>query len=239
ARAADRPTAGTAPRGARGRGTRARRARRRARAASAEPVHAREARREQADEQRSRQPDDVEEISLDPLDEARAESLDRIAAGAAFPLARGDVVREIARRQLAKRHVGALLVQLLPRVGPEAEAGDDVVRAPREPFEHLLGLRLVTRLPEQLALEDHLRVDAEDRTLASVDRSRLAGRALGRRGPLDLLEDRSDDVERDAQLRQDRAPLRRRRREDQRLRRRATQMTSHGHCFAHSAVTYV
>ena len=107
-----------------------------------------------------------------------------------------------------------------------------------------LGLRRVGGLAEQLAVEQHLGVDAEHRPLAAVDRARLARRALERARAGHLVEVGRDDLERDAELRQDRAPLRRRRREDERRCRcsahailRATQISSHGHCRAHSAVT--
>ena len=46
-----------------------------------------EAVREQSHEQRGRQADDVQVVALDPLDEGGAEALDRVAAGAALPLA--------------------------------------------------------------------------------------------------------------------------------------------------------
>ncbi len=98
-------------------------------------------------------------------------------------------------------------------------------------------LGLVRGLAEQRAFEQHLGVDAEHGPVAAVDGPRLARRALERRRAVDLLEVRRDDVERDAQLLEDRAPLRRRRREDQRGDFRATQMSSQGHCLAHSAVT--
>jgi hypothetical protein len=111
------------------------------------------------------------------------------------------------------------------------------VRSAGEGFEHLLGLRRVGRLAEQRALEQHLGVDTEDRPVAASDRPRLARGALERRGALDFFEVGRDDVERDAQLFEDRAPLRRGRREDQREGFRATQMSSQGHCLAQSAVT--
>ena len=46
-----------------------------------------------------READDVQVVAVDPLDEAAAETLDRVAAGAALPLAARDVALELARRR--------------------------------------------------------------------------------------------------------------------------------------------
>jgi len=85
---------------------------------------------------------------------------------------------------------------------------------------------------------------------------RFPRRALERPGAGLLRVLRRDDLERDLELREDRAPLRRGRRQEERrggwrtqgctgsvepapaLRLRATQISSHGHLRAHSAVTY-
>ena len=72
-------------------------------------------------------------------------------------------MRELARRQRAERDERRLLVQLLPRRRAQAEAGDDRVRPAGERLEHRLGLGLVRGLAEQLAVEQHLGVDAEHR----------------------------------------------------------------------------
>src|SRR3954452_7702001 len=106
----------------------------------AEPVDTWETRRQKSDEQRAGQADDVEEVAFDPVDETRAETLDRIAAGPSGPLARGHVVRELARRELAERHERRLRMELLPRDGPQAEPRDDGMRATGQRLEHRLGL---------------------------------------------------------------------------------------------------
>jgi hypothetical protein len=128
------------------------------------------------------------------------------------------------------------------------------VRPPRQLVEHLLGVRRVGRLGVDAAAENDRRVDTEHQTSVSLadDRLGLAARVpaheLGRigLGRIVLLVARRNDVEGNAQLRQDRPPLRRRRREKQRRRRRrthrggalrATQISSLGHCFAHAAST--
>ena len=70
---------------------------------SAEAVDAGETLGQQAHEQRGREADDVEVVALDPLDEAAPTALDRVAAGAALPLAVAEVVREVARVERAER----------------------------------------------------------------------------------------------------------------------------------------
>jgi hypothetical protein len=54
------------------------------------------------DEQRAGQPDDVEVVAVDAAHERGAAALDRVRARASLPLARLDVCREVARRQLAE-----------------------------------------------------------------------------------------------------------------------------------------
>ena len=98
----------------------------------------------------------------------------------------------------------------------QAEARDDLVRAPGEPLEHLRGLGRVARLADQLAVEEHLGVDAEHRPARRRRPSapcRRRARAVAVRR---LVEVGRDDLERDRELLEDRAALRRRRREDER-----------------------
>src|SRR5947209_12218798 len=94
---------------------------------SAEAVRAGEPRREQADEKGRGEADDVQVVAFDALDEARAEPLDRIRARTAFPLARREVVGEVARRQLPERDARRLGRELLPLRGAQAETRDDLV----------------------------------------------------------------------------------------------------------------
>ena len=119
------------------------------------------------------------------------------------------------------------------------------MRLAAELFEHLLGLGRVGRLAEDPAVQHDGCVDADDRPLVRAigDGPRLAGaRARARpaprrrRGGVCFFVSRRDDVERDAQLLEDRSALRRRRREQQRRSRaarqprlRATQSSSDGH----------
>ena len=87
------------------------------------------------------------------------------------------------------------------------------MRSPRETLEHRPGLGGVGRLAEDGAVQHDHRVDAEHERLAPVDGSGLADRVLD--GIVaDLLVGRSDDLERDPQLLEDRPSLRRRGRED-------------------------
>src|SRR5207244_2718372 len=99
---------------------------------SAESVKPCKARREQLYEQCGREADDVEVVALDAFDERRAETLDRVAAGAALPLARGDVRGDVPRVERAKGDACRLGVELLPARSDEAEPGDDLVRGAAE-----------------------------------------------------------------------------------------------------------
>src|SRR5262249_30554452 len=153
----------------------------------AEPVDAWESRSKKTDEEGPRESDDVQEVAFDPFDEARAETLDRVPARAALPLARCHVVPQLARREVAERHERRLGVKLLPGRSPQAEPGDDRVRPPRERLDHRLRLRLARRLPEELAVEEHLGVDAEHGSFVRFDGVGLPGGTLDRARPRALL----------------------------------------------------
>ena len=116
----------------------------------------------------------------------------------------------------------------------QAKTRNHLVRHAGERAEHPPGVGFVDRLAELLpgAVDD--RVDPEHRVAAALDRPRLAGRVLERVSPGLFLEGRSDHLERDAQLRQDRAPLRRGRCEHDHARFRVTQNSSSGQLVAHS-----
>jgi hypothetical protein len=90
------------------------------------------------------------------------------------------------------------------------------VRAPGEARDERARLGLVARFAEDVAVDRDQRVDSE-RELRR-DRRRLAARVLlGDRDGVArglLLDARRADDERDPDLREDRAPLRRRRRKD-------------------------
>ena len=120
---------------------------------------------------------------------------------------------------------------------------NDLVRPARQALEHRLGLRSTHRLAQCLPVDDHLGVDPQHRPVTAVHRTRLPGRQLDRIRP-DLLELGRNDIERNAQLRENRAALRRDRSEQDRRRRRnahprlrAFQISSAGHWRAHSAET--
>ena len=115
------------------------------------------------------------------------------------------------------------------------------MRPPAERLEHLRRVGRVARLADPAAAADDDRVDAEHRPPGPVDRPRLAGGVLERVAVGRLDEVGRDDLERDRELLEDRPALRRRRGEDERAahaRLRAAQISSEGHFFAHSAVTY-
>ena len=98
-------------------------------------------------------------------------------------------------------------------------------------------------LPERLTVHDDLGVNPEHRAVTTVNRARLPRRELHR---IDsgLLEPRRNDLERNPQLLENRPPLRRNGRQDERRsgrdthpRLRAFQISSAGHLRAHSAET--
>src|SRR5436189_225416 len=195
----------------------------------AEAVGAREALREETHEARRGQADDIQVVPLDRPDERCAPSLDRVRAGAPLPLAGGEVGREVARRQLAERDARALVLDFFPARGQEAKAGHDDVRLAGELLEHLLRLRRIGRLAEDLTLQHDLGVDAQYGTVACDPGDapclplRVLANDLRRVSELRrfvLLVERLDDVEWNAELFEDCAPLRRARREQQRRCRR-------------------
>jgi hypothetical protein len=135
-------------------------------------------------------------------------------------------VRDLPRRQLAKGDARRLVLDDLPARSEQTEAGDDGVRLPGQPLQHPLGLRHGRRLAEDRATDLHRRVDAEHGPVRAAqvrDRPRLAARMLAdevvdicvRRVVLVVLG--RDDVEREVELLEDRAPLRARRREQDRV----------------------
>ena len=111
--------------------------------------------------------------------------------------------------------------------------------APTSALEHRLGLAASAGLPNSPPSQHHGRVDAEHRPVAGAVRTDRALPARARHGidvaGRSLVVVGRDDVERDPQLLEDRAPLRRRRREQSgdaaaatRHRLRARQISSHG-----------
>jgi hypothetical protein len=103
-------------------------------------------------------------------------------------------------------------MQFLPRDRAEAEARHDLVRSPGEKLERALGIRSIDRLAEDDAVANDHRVDAKNGTLVGLDGARLPRSVLDRViAALDVI--RRNDLERDVQLVEDRASLRRRRRE--------------------------
>jgi hypothetical protein len=137
---------------------------------------------------------------------------------------------------------------LLPRARQQTQPGHDLVGAAGERLEHPLGILGAARLPKRRPVRDDRGVHAEDRPVACL---RVDGTGLAERMRPDqrdrvvldvvLLVPRRREVERDAQLPQDRASLGRHRGQQQRRRGwnahrclRATQMSSEGHCRAQS-----
>src|SRR4029453_8053424 len=174
----------------------------------AEAVLAWEARRQETDEEGSWEADDVQVVAFEAPDQGRAGALGGVPAGPSLPLATAHVMREVARRQSPKRHPRRLAVQFLPRGRPQAKPRDDLVRPPRQPLEHRLGGTGARGLAERLPVHDDLGIHSEHRPIAAVPRPRLAGRQLDWIVTV-LLEVRRDHVERNAELLENRPPLRR------------------------------
>src|SRR3954453_23357940 len=172
----------------------------------------------EVDQALQRQADDVEIVALDTRDQDRPGALDGVAAGAPAPLRgahvpvqqRGARVAEVDRGDLG-RGVGELAVT------DNGDRPDDLMAATGQARDVGARLGLVGGLAEDVAADGHQRVGAERERLRHGQR--LAARVLlgdGDRVAVGLLLDARDaDVERDADLLEDRAPLRRRRRERQ------------------------
>ena len=115
------------------------------------------------------------------------------------------------------------------------------MRAPGELTEHAYGVVAIGGLPVDAPVEENRRIDAERDPSIRVNRARLplrmSANELDRVGVWRVVLDvvGREDLERDAQLLEDRASLRRRRREGQ-SRLRATHRSSLGHLRAQSAV---
>src|SRR5919108_3299169 len=137
---------------------------------SADAVGAREAGREEADEERRREADDVQVVAFDALHEGGAAARDRVGARAVAPLARRDVAGHVAGREFTERDAGLLVLDDLPGRRHEAETRHDRVRPAAEAPEHGGRLLLRAGLPEDLAVQDDGRVHAEHGPLP-----RLAG----------------------------------------------------------------
>ncbi len=142
----------------------------------------------------------------------------------------------------AEGHLGDVVLDDV-ELGPEqAQTGHHRMHATRQRAQHVRSVVPVGRLSVDTTVEHDGRVYSERHLtrprrgagLALRMRSDELGRLDSRRVVLDVV--RRDDIERDSQLLQDRAALRRRRSEDQ-PRFRAAHISSEGHCRAHSAVT--
>src|SRR5437588_31461 len=167
------------------------------------------------------QPDDVEIVTFDRLDQSGSPALDRVAARAVPPLAGRDVPINQALVERPELDQGADSSGVAV-FGPEqAKPADHRVRAPRQSGQGFPRPFGVAWLAVDPAVDAHDRVDAEHRSVAvnPGDGQRLAPGVL--RGGLlgfafqQLFGLRDEDREAHAQLLEDRAPLRRARREDQ------------------------
>src|SRR6266851_4294230 len=107
---------------------------------STEAVYPGKALGEQSDEERSGKPDDVQVVTCDALDQPGPSALDRVAAGAPFPLAGPNVCAQLTWSELPERHLGRLVLDVFPAGRQETEPRDDDVRPPAQVLEHPLGV---------------------------------------------------------------------------------------------------
>jgi len=182
----------------------------------AKAVRSGEALREEADEAGGGEADDVEVVPFDPIDERRAEALNRVPARPTLTLPGRDVSRHVPRCQRTKADARHGVLDLLPPRSDEAEAGHHLVRLARKSLEHRRGRLRPGRLPVHLAAEHDGGVDAEHRPISRPlrDRTSLAGRVRPHEfdrpstGQIAFLIPRSDHLERNPELLEDRSPLR-------------------------------
>src|SRR6266536_2152575 len=201
---------------------------------STEPVDPGKTLREEPDEQDGRQSDHIEVVAFDSPDQSSASPLDRVPAGASFPLAGRDVRPELARSQIADRHLGRLVLDVFPAGREQAETRDHRVRLAAQLLEHPLGIGGVFRLAEDPAVEHNGCVDTDDRTILGTVCDGSGFRACVfahhpqriRSGQRLFFVLRCDDVERNVQLLEDRRSLRGCRSEQQRWRGRCVSNAS-------------
>ena len=175
----------------------------------------------EVEQARERQADDVEVVALDARDEHGAGALDGVAARAALPLAASRRTSRSAPRSRARKWT---LGDLDRGVGERRRRGRR--RSPPttswvRPARRATNSRAwsASRGLPRMSPSRATSVSAPSVSAAARDRQRLAARVLlgdGDRVAVGLLLDARDaDGERDADLLEDRAPLRRRAREDQ------------------------
>src|SRR3954451_9446912 len=93
--------------------------------------------RREVDERRDGQGDQVEVVALDALDQRRAAALDRVAPGAALPLAEGQVPVDRLVVELAEGDASYLGGGAYAAAPDQPQAADDLVRAARQPPQRL------------------------------------------------------------------------------------------------------
>src|SRR5918999_5338406 len=167
----------------------------------------------EAQQSRHRQAHDVPVVALDLLDESRSATLDGVGAGPLAPLPGGQVPSQIRLLEAAEADLRDGHVAALGAVGlAQRDAGHHLVRAPGQAAQEDLGLRLVARLAEGVAVEDNGGVGAED-ALGGWNRAGLSQRVLPhqrpRVAPGELLHLRRLHPEGDSELLEDLTSLRR------------------------------
>ena len=175
---------------------------------------------EEGDEQRAGKPDDVQVVAVDPLDETAAQSLDRVRTGAPLPLPALEVRRRPSPARAAECHVGDLVADE-SWSGPSRQRPETTVWFGRRARAASARRRRVGRL----AVERPSRTTAvstpsvtrpsvcTERAFPFCVRADELGRLEPRRVVLDVGGARPRTG---SELLEDRPPLRRGRREDER-----------------------
>src|SRR4051812_36436585 len=180
------------------------------------------ARSERLDEQSDGQADDIEEAPLDVRHECGTRLLDCVRARASTPFASRHICLDGVLLELAQAHGRARVSRPLVLGIAQRQTGHDLVRPSGEQSQHARSLGGVRRLAEHLPVDHDERVDAQHRLpWAGLDRARLSaavllGELVRRHRQRQLLVRRLLHAERESELREDRAALRRARRQDER-----------------------
>jgi hypothetical protein len=143
-------------------------------------------------------------------------------------------VREVARRERAERHARHLASRAPPTAACAGRGPRRPRASPAERLEHPLRLAAFAGLPSSRRRRRRS-CRRRARAVAAVDRARLPGACSTGSSPAPP-RSRARRLEGNAELSEDRVPLRRGRGEDQRRCRRTRQISSNGHCFDHAGL---
>ena len=129
----------------------------------------RQADRQQLSDGGNRQPDDVRVRPVDSRNEPRRQALNGVRAGLVAPFPARDVPGDLVSLSAATNQTAVRLDAAdLARAAPQADAGQHLVRRPDSRRSIAGRVVVVARLAEDLAVDDHGRVGAEDDRVGSL-----------------------------------------------------------------------